>query len=740
MISPWRGVAQVQRAIVAHPGTPAFIGRRAELAKLRALLAAHRLVTVVGPSGIGKSRLLREFVRARRDGDAQMVVCDLRDAGDADGMLVAILLSAGADRVAPDEALRTLERVLPARGPMLLVLDGVDALLPGAAVVVQRLLQAAPELRIACAGRTPLGLDDVAPETVLDLEGLDDERAADLALERARVFGAVDVPRAFALDVGRRLGGIPLAIELAAAQLGRDDVLSRLSGLPERFDDERSVRRAVDRAWSLLGDEEREVLADLTVFHGGIAFERVVEVCELGPRAEVIALRLARRGLLEVASDDGSSKLRLAMADSVRAHAEAALESGGREQAVSLRHLRSFDAVPGGAIERDNQRAAIAFASSLGMQDVALRLLIALDAASPGMGASRADLSALDGALLAGATQDPRLLARAFVVRATALHSLGRLAEEKRDAQTALALARGTGDEALIASATSTLGRACFQLGELSDARACFERAIELHRARGDRAAVASVLQPLAAVLASQGELELSRIHHENALALAVEGEDAAAEARATIGLGSLWLEIGDVRRARAHYQRGLAQARRLRMTRTDRIVTGYLGILAFQEAFPSAVRGGEAALHEAEAKLRTAATQSGDAGDLRVEGFFEGVRGAVLASLDRVEEARACFERAEAALARNPFFAEVIAIHRGHLDLALARRAEANGERDLAEGHRVHAGIRLMDAYDPSTRRNGNGEPPITVRSDDARIAGRILERALDAAEGRGE
>src|SRR5262249_52905751 len=80
------------------------------------------------------------------------------------------------------------------------------------------------------------------------------------------------------------------------------------------------------------------------------------------------------------------------------------------------------------------------------------------------------------------------------------------------------------------------------------------------------------------------------------------------------------------------------------------------------------------------EAKLRRAASASGDAGDLRVEGIFEGVRGAVLAALDRIEESRCAFSCAEVALAKNGFFAEVIAIHRGHLDLAEARAAERAG------------------------------------------------------------
>jgi tetratricopeptide (TPR) repeat protein len=711
----------MQRAISVDRETSVFVGRSEELTRLRKLLREKRFVTVVGPSGIGKSRLLRKYVVSRRGDPGEVVSCDLRDARDVDAMIASIVLAAGGERVPSEDAVRAAERVLRVRGEVLLVLDNVERLLPLAGIAIQRLLASAPSLRVLAGSSTAIGLDDVVEETVVELTGLDDERAADLVAERMRAAGN-DRPigKATLLSLVRKLGGVPLAIELAAGRFGRDDgaVLSRLAGLPDRCEstDVRAVQRAIDRAWTLLEDEERELLGEASVFRGGVTLERLISVSDLGPRASEVAIRLARRGLFEIVEAD---PIRLVMAESVRAHATEIVESNGLDRAARMRHLRTFDASPGLGADRENMRAAIAFASFEGLHDVALRLLLALDDTP-----DRSDLAALDQAI--EHTRDPLLLARALGIRATAMHVQGKLAESKRDAEASLALARQAGDEAQVATATRSLGQTCFQLGDLEAARACFERALLIERQRGHRGAVAGLLQNMGAVLASQGDLELARIHHENALALAVEGEDPVAEARANIGLGSLWLEIGDLRRATAQYERGLAQARRLRMVRTERIVTGYLGILAFDAG----------RLEEAENKLRIAATACGDAGDLRVEGIFEGVRGAVLASLDRIGEARGAFGRAESALARNSFFAEVIAIHRGHLDLAEARRAEANGDRALAEANRVYARLRVLDAHDPSTRSGNVTEPPILLRSDDARIAVRILERAIAAAE----
>jgi tetratricopeptide (TPR) repeat protein len=384
--------------------------------------------------------------------------------------------------------------------------------------------------------------------------------------------------------------------------------------------------------------------------------------------------------------------------------------------------------LPGEAFrERDNLSAAMHFGIEARRYDLVLRTAIALDAASMGSGLSRGELAKLDLALRTAATHDVVLIERALGVRAAALLATGSLVEAKSDASRALSLATRRSDRRQMGAMHAAVAQACFQLGELGHALDHLGQALALERETSHQPAVASVLQQLGAVHQSLGQSEQARVHHESALALAVEIVDAPAEARASIGLGSYYLEQGDLARAESYYERGRALAASLRMQRSERIVVGYLGVLKLDAG----------AFSEAEELLRDAMTASREAGDLRVAGVFEGVRGAALAACDRVLEARSSFELADRLLAHNRFFAAVIALYHGHLDLAEARAAFERGAVATAGAYVAEARRRIEDARQAHDVGEG-GAPaqPLVKRSDDARIAVRILKRAIFATE----
>jgi tetratricopeptide (TPR) repeat protein len=271
------------------------------------------------------------------------------------------------------------------------------------------------------------------------------------------------------------------------------------------------------------------------------------------------------------------------------------------------------------------------------------------------------------------------------------------------------------------------VANAAFQLGEHARALQHLDRALAIERERGDRAAMASVMQQLGAVYATLGDPR-ARVHQESALALAVEIGDGPTEARTSLGLGSHHFEQGDLERAQRYYERGRALAQSLRMLRAHRIATGYLGLLHFDAG----------ALPKAEAHLRASVVASREAGDLRLEGVFEGVRAAVLAAQDRLEESRASFVHAERLLAENAFFGDVIALHRGHLDLAEARDSRAHGHLGAALAHCARAKARIDAALaTPEGGGEGKGSRSLVQKSDDARIGLRILGRAMDEALG---
>jgi tetratricopeptide (TPR) repeat protein len=302
------------------------------------------------------------------------------------------------------------------------------------------------------------------------------------------------------------------------------------------------------------------------------------------------------------------------------------------------------------------------------------------------------------------------------------MRALGRLEEARQDAEVALTLARQAANAKQAASMLLAVGMAEFQLGALASAERRYAEGVDEARAAGDRALEATLAQQLGAVRQSLGDAESAHAHLSGAYAMALEAGDDLAEMRAAAGLGSFHLERDDVAESEHFYERALFLAEQHAVQRTHRIVLGYLGTLRFS--------AGD--LEAAELCLRRAARRSREVGDIRVEAFFEGIRGAVLATMDRVDEAVACLELADALLEAWPFFRKVIQIHRGHVDLALARRTRDPAE---AAAHDRAARFRIEAARQASREDDG---APIAACSDDARIAIRILERALARSAGQ--
>jgi tetratricopeptide (TPR) repeat protein len=490
------------------------------------------------------------------------------------------------------------------------------------------------------------------------------------------------------------------------------------------------MAQAIDWSWGLLHAPEQETLAQISVFRGGFDADAAQAVVRIeGADVASTLAALAARSLL-CASAPG----RYALYESVRAFASHALRLSGALAAVEARHAEYFFGkalrisigadriVPADAAERENLGALLAYGVAASRSEMALRAAIALDALSGESGLGRAAMGLLEAALAsAGPGSDIGLVGRALGVRAASLRRLGRMADAARDARTALALAETSGDRRRAATLRRGLGEALFGLGDHAGALAQFERALEAERALGNQAAEALVLQHLGAVHQSLGHADEAGHHYREALALSLLLDDPQAEVRASMGIGSYWLEREDREAARLAYAQALEIARREGMDRSERVVEGYLGLCAFDEG----------ALDRAGEHLERAVWAARAAGDVQVEGVFGAVLGAVRAAEDRIDDAQVHFDQAHALLSQNPFFRAVASLHHAHLDLALARRSRAASE-DLEADHRLRfVRIRL----DAARLRIPAGAPSLADRSDDARIAIRILERALSAA-----
>jgi predicted ATPase/class 3 adenylate cyclase len=287
---PPRTIANTNLPQPAH----ALLGRDEDLSRIRALLAdgEHRLVTIIGTGGAGKTRLAlgvgHELVPAFADGTFFVPLAAVTDPGRVPAALAEAMGVRGASGGSLAESLPKLL----AGNQMLLVVDNVEHLL-GAAPFISDILAVAPEVVVLATSREPLR---IAGEVEYHLEPLDDDVGAELFVARMDdashgfVSGA---DRRTIAEVVARLDGLPLAIELAAARakfLGLEGLLRRLE---HRFDVLRGGRRdalprqqtllaTLEWSYELLSEDERRTFADLSIFPGGCTIEAAETICAAG--------------------------------------------------------------------------------------------------------------------------------------------------------------------------------------------------------------------------------------------------------------------------------------------------------------------------------------------------------------------------------------------------------------------------------------------------------------------------
>jgi predicted ATPase len=325
-------------------------GRDAELAALRRLLASERLVTVVGPGGVGKTRLAVEAAAGFEPATA-VLLSSITD----DRALPQAIADALGLRVLRGDALNASAALLAA-GPRLLLLDTCEHLLAGVRHAVEVLTLRCPELTVLATSREPLGL---AVEQRLRLAPLSVAAPADLDSIEGSPAVAVFVDRAMRLkpdsalgpeqlvvvtDIVRRLDGLPLAIELAAARLsalGLEDLRARLDHALDLLGDDRegTLRQAVRWSYDLLPDDEQRLLRHISVFPDGLelaAAEAIALDLALGRSALAALGHLVDSSMLEMSL---SPITRYRMLDTVRAFALEELAKRGETKRATERFL-----------------------------------------------------------------------------------------------------------------------------------------------------------------------------------------------------------------------------------------------------------------------------------------------------------------------------------------------------------------------------------------------------------------
>jgi len=558
-----------------------FIGRDAEMDQLRRLLVGNRLVTVTGAGGAGKTRLaLQAAAGMLAEFPTGAWLVDLAPLGDPGLVPVAV---ARALRL-PDEQGRPVMATLSGfigTGRALVLLDNCEHLLEACAALAEDLLRACPEVVILATSREPVGAAGEATWRVPSLPLTSD--AVDLFADRARRarpgFAVTADNRAVVEEICRRLDGIPLAIELAAARLRAFSVAEIAAGLHDRFRlltggsrtavrRQQTLRASVDWSHALLTEPERVLFRRLASFAGGFDLEAAEAVgAAAGLERHHV---LDQLGLLVdkslVAAEESQGTTRYRLLETVRQYGLEKLGESGEADTVRSRHRDHYvglagrlEALASAASRRliarleadiDNLHAAFAWSLELSEGATALRLASSLQPLWLGRSRMFEGLAWFDVALAQRAITPvaPAVRVRALadaVVLAVWADTAPRIAQ----AEEAVATARQLGDPALLGRALTAAGCAAGYLSE--DGRPYFEEAMSLAREAGDVWTLAQILGHQALVAYLSGDLNAARSAGEEGLALADETGNDLISRQCRTWLSYCLIDQGELQSAR---------------------------------------------------------------------------------------------------------------------------------------------------------------------------------------------
>jgi predicted ATPase/class 3 adenylate cyclase/DNA-binding CsgD family transcriptional regulator len=511
---------RVSTAVVSHNfpvQLTSFVGRGAQMTDLEKLLVDNRLVTLTGAGGAGKTRLAIEIAAriAPEFGDGVWYV-DLAPITHPGLVPVAVARAFGLPDQPGRSTMDTLLRFVRDR-QMLVVLDNCEHLLDASAELVVALLGGAPGLTLLATSREPIG---VAGEVSWRVPSLSlAHEAIELFIDRARRARpdfAVDNDNAAAVgEICRRLDGMPLAIELAAARVRALSPAEILEGLHDRFRlltggartavrRQQTLRASVDWSHAMLTEPERVLFRRLAVFLGGFDLDAAQAVAGGGEMARFQVLDLLSLLVDKslVVADNSAGATRYRLLETVRQYALEKLGESGEADAVRSRHRDHYtalaallDAPAGGDYERrleqaeieiDNLRAAFLWSRENSDNELSLGLASSLQPLWLARGRFREGLAGFDTALADDNAQHPDVAAavraRALADRALLAALMG--ADSLDQAQQALAIAREVDDPALLLRALTACGPIAAFSAEF--AREYFAEAIGLARALGD--------------------------------------------------------------------------------------------------------------------------------------------------------------------------------------------------------------------------------------------------------------
>jgi predicted ATPase/class 3 adenylate cyclase/DNA-binding CsgD family transcriptional regulator len=502
-----------------------FVGRQAEIERLRDALAGNRLVTLIGAGGVGKTRLAVQVAAevAANFSDGAWYV-DLAPITVTEVVPVTVARALGLPDHPGRSTMDTLLRFVPDRH-LLVVLDNCEHLLDACATLLVALLAAAPKLTVLATSREPV---NVTGEVIWQVPSLSlADEAIELFGERARLarpeFAITDDNSKAVAEICLRLDGMPLAIELAAARVRALTLAEIVDSLHDRFRlltggsrtavrRQQTLRASVDWSHALLTETERILFRRLAVFLGGFDLQAAQAVCGdvRIERYQVLdQLTLLVDKSLAVA-DESSGRTRYRLLETVRQYALEKLGESGEADAVRSRHRDHYSAIaalldePAGAdyrqridraeLETDNLRSALGWNLENDDTERALTLASSLRPVWLTRGRFLEGLAWFH-VILADYDEHidvaPAVQARALADEAVLNVYVG---ERMNRAQRAVEIARELDDPALLARTVSAYGYIAGARYDYETAASYFAEALELARALDDRWMLSQIL------------------------------------------------------------------------------------------------------------------------------------------------------------------------------------------------------------------------------------------------------
>ncbi len=598
------------RSVDAYPNNlpvqlTTFIGREHELEESRKRLAASRLLTMIGPGGTGKTRLSlqlgAELLPYFADGVWVVELAPLTDPA----MIVPAAASVFGLREQQGMSIHELLLDYLRAKEMLLVVDNCEHLVEAAAQLVEQLLHTASSLKIIASSREALG---IGGETVYRVPSLSLPEAAEtsrvalaqsesvqLFVERASAanpkFSLNDNNASAIAQICRRLDGIPLALELAAARVtlfSAEQIASRLDdrfrlltgGSRTALPRQQTLRALIDWSYELLSEPERKLFRKFSVFAGGCTYEAAETICT---EMDVLNLltQLVNKSLVAVEDENGSPRYRLL--ETVRQYARDKLLEMGESEEARNTHFDYFYSLAKTAepmlngpqarewvakmeSEHDNLRAALDWGMEKNVGGV-LRMVPWLERFWNREGheeegrqiireavarAEKLPLPVGDEAVL----QWKRVLGGALQSLSQLAYSQGDYGRAAEAAERAAALARETGDKRSLAILLTFQASALLFVGEVDQAMALLAEGMPAARESGDKLALGLALTRHSQVLTMTGvQPELAKQYADEGAVLVQESGDRWAMTMSLIGMAVGAIYRGDLAEARARFE-----------------------------------------------------------------------------------------------------------------------------------------------------------------------------------------